>query len=166
MINYYEEFKGLKKDELILRLNESLLDACTHGDLDKIKYILTSPELEYHGDIHYKKDSPLSLAVFSRKLEIVKYLLSSPDLKEHANLHADGDNAFLCAAYYNHSDIVNYFIFDFKIEKSTSIVKDLADTPNIEQKINKLFEIRDLNQEINAELTEKDNKEKQKKAKL
>jgi ankyrin repeat protein len=166
MNDYYKEFEGLDKDDLILKLNEGLLDACAHGNLDKVKYVLTSSELDYHADIHYKKDSPLNLAVFSRQLEIVKYLLTSNDLKEHANIHADTDNAFMVAAYYNHTDIVNYFIFDLNIEKNENIKKELADTPNIEKRINKLFEIRDLSQEIRAEITEEENKVQNKKVKL
>jgi len=162
MNNYYEEFNGLIQKDL----NEKLIDACKDGELDKVKYLLTSPELKIHADIHDKLDSPLNLAVFANKIDVVKYLLTSDELKEHANLHADGDNAFVIAAYYDHSDIVNYLIFELNIEKTDAIKKELADTPTIEKRINKLFEIRDLKQEINIELNPKEIKNIKKPAKI
>ncbi len=162
MNTYYEEFNGLVQKDL----NEKLIEACQQGNLDKVRYLLISPKLKIHADIHYKLDSPLNIAVFNDKIDIVKYLLTSSELKEHADLHADEDNAFVVAAYYNCSDIVNYFIFELNIKKTESIKKHLADTPTIEKRINKLFDIRDLKKEINTELQSEDIKIKGKQIKI
>ena len=44
-----EQYKHMSKVEL----NNELLDACAKGNLDIVKYLLTSAELNEHADIHY-----------------------------------------------------------------------------------------------------------------
>lgn len=90
------------------QLNSHLEYACYSGNLDHVRYLLTSPELTEHADINYDNGNPLSTACYCGKFEVVKYLLTSPDLKESCNIHAANDDAIAFAARGGHLDIVKY----------------------------------------------------------
>ena len=85
-----EKYKKLNQKEL----NNQFIDACAQGQLEIIKYLLTSAELTEHADIHAENDLGFRSACLEGRLELVKYLLTSPDLKEHADIHADNDYGF------------------------------------------------------------------------
>lgn len=55
-------------------------------DLDNLKFLLTSRELKFNANIHYKKDECLKIAINHGKLEIVKYLLTSEELVDKPSL--------------------------------------------------------------------------------
>mgnify|MGYP003415881926 CR=1 FL=1 len=71
-------------------INKELIEACKNGDLDKVRYVLTSPELSVHADIHasvseesddndfikHLAEEPLFQAAKNGHLSIVKYLLA------------------------------------------------------------------------------------------
>ena len=76
------------------KLNKVFINSCQKGHLEIVKYLLTSPELKEHANIHAQDDLGFRLACNYGHLEIVKYLLTSPDLKEHADIHADNDYGF------------------------------------------------------------------------
>jgi ankyrin repeat protein len=96
------------------RLYEELMLACRTGDLDEVKYLLTSPELDEHATINiynYKDiSSPLTEACWNGHLEVVKYLLTSPELKEKADIHFKDDQALNFACYQGHLDVVKYLL--------------------------------------------------------
>ena len=73
-----EKYKKLNQEEL----NEQFIDACKNDDLDIVKYLLTSPELTEHADIHASNNLGFIKACFYGHLEVVKYLLTSHELKE------------------------------------------------------------------------------------
>ena len=72
--------------------NELLNWACRRGFLEIVKYLLTSPEVKHHADIHRYSDEPIKSACIFGHLDIVKYLLESPDLEDHANIYAEIDH--------------------------------------------------------------------------
>ena len=57
------------------QLNEVFIDSCENGYLEVVKYLLTSPNLKEHADIHADNDSGFSLACANGQLEIVKFLI-------------------------------------------------------------------------------------------
>lgn len=84
--------------------------ACSGGCLEAVEYLLTSPELEEHSDIHALDDKGLIEAASLGHLDIVQYLLTSPELKEHANIHAQKDQALEWACWQGHYEVVKYLL--------------------------------------------------------
>ena len=52
-----------------------VLWACYQGHLDVVKYLLTSPELTEHADIHARSDWGFIWACFHGHLEVIKCLI-------------------------------------------------------------------------------------------
>ena len=66
-----EKYKKLNQEEL----NEQFIDACKNDDLEVIKFLLTSPELKEHVDIHAKDNDGFRSACDQGRLEVVQYLI-------------------------------------------------------------------------------------------
>lgn len=145
---FYEEYGHLSKEEL----SDQLLGFCDIGQLKEVKYVLTSPELKEHADINYLDDAPLKWACYKNRLEVVKYLLTSNELKKHANISAENDEPFSLALQRGNINIIEYFIFDQNIPKSEHIIKHLNALPYFKEKIDKMFLVRDSNNQLNIEL--------------
>ena len=124
MINK-EQYQHLNKNEL----KNELLYACRYGYLDIVQYLLTSPDLKKHVDIHCKTPSgwdALIFACINGHLDIAQYLLTSPELKEHANIYHknnDGDNALMFACINGHLNIIQYLIIDMNMKKKKKTIK-------------------------------------------
>lgn len=93
----------------IFNLNSYFNSACLNADLSSIQYLLTSPELASHADIHHRDNIGLISAVLSGSLETVQYLLTSPDLIEHADTHTEGECAYQ-EACLSHIPIAEYLL--------------------------------------------------------
>jgi len=92
------------------QLNEAFLDACHEGNLDKVKFLLNSPELNNNANIHYQEDSGIHQACENGHLHILQYLLTSPELKEHADIHSKNDWVLTIACNEGFLDIVKYLL--------------------------------------------------------
>lgn len=90
---FYEEFKDLSQKEL----NHRYINACNQGNLEVIRYVLTSPELKHHADINTDNGFGLQAACEYGDLTIVKYLIHSPELKENIIINGNIDEGFLGA---------------------------------------------------------------------
>ena len=157
-----EKYKKLNQKEL----NEQFIDACAQGQLKVVKYLLTSPELKEHADIHDKDDEGFIWACYQGHLEVVKYLLTSPELNEHADIHAENDEGFICACAQGYLEVIKYLIIDMNIDKKNYIetyLNENKDNKYVQQAI-ELFNTRDLHHQLNENI--KDNKEKVKKVKI
>jgi ankyrin repeat protein len=119
------------KDKSVEKLNELFIASCVDGNLEDIKYLLTTSELKGNVDIHCDNDAGIRLACANGYMEIIKYLLKSPELKEHANIHADNDMAFLNACFRGKFEVVKYLLTSPEIE----------DRPNIHAMKDRAFEI-------------------------
>jgi len=58
-----------------VKLNRVFCQACSKGDLNEIKYILTEPELEKKIDIHRNNDVAFLWALAGLKIKIIKYFI-------------------------------------------------------------------------------------------
>ena len=157
-----EKYKKLNKK----KLNDQFFDACRDGHLEVVKYLLTSPELKKHADIHAKDDLGFIWACRYGRLEVVKYLLTSAELTEHADIHAKDDWGFIWACENGHLEVVKCLIIDMNIDKTTYIEEYLnenKDNKYVQQAI-ELFNTRYLHHQLNENI--KDNKEKVKKMKI
>jgi ankyrin repeat protein len=110
MIELYEAYKDLHQDEL----NKSLLQACKHGWLDKVKYLLTSPELSNHADINVKymniHSYPFISAAKEGHLDIVKYLINDDSLKDKLDIKTNEGAAFGYACYQGQLHVAQYLL--------------------------------------------------------
>lgn len=84
----YNKFGKLSKSALT---QEFVID-CEYGNLDAVKYLLTSPELQTHANLKYNNDVGFRFACYKGHLDIVKFLLTSSELLEKPNINAGHDN--------------------------------------------------------------------------
>lgn len=95
-------------------INTEFIIACKQGNLEKVRYCLTSPEIEIHADIHHTvanfSDYALKTACTHGFLDIVQYLLTSAELTEHANISSENNQALKAACSNGHLDIVDFLL--------------------------------------------------------
>jgi ankyrin repeat protein len=113
----YEEYKELEQEEI----DKSFLLACKYGHLDKVKYLLTSPEIFLHADINVKYMNtysyPLIFAAKEGHLDVVKYLLEDPDIDIKTNNGA----AFCYACHQGQLQIAKYLLSNQKYRNNVSL---------------------------------------------
>lgn len=111
-----------------------LMQDCKEGNINTVKYYLTSPLLKNKPNINsvneiykYNFYTPLMMAIEGNHIEIVKYLLCSSELKKHANINQVcfdsrpewGACALSIAASKGANDMVNFLLnSDDLIEKA------------------------------------------------
>lgn len=75
-----EQYQHMSQNEL----NAKLLNACFWGHLEVVQYLLTSPELKEHADIHYKNDvgmNALKVVCVWGRLDVVQYVVIDMNTK-------------------------------------------------------------------------------------
>jgi hypothetical protein len=151
MNSLYAKFKNLNENEL----NVALFTSCRCGNLEEVKYLLTSSELDFHANPQSYSHAGFNLACSEGHLEVVQYLLTSPELKLHANIHANEHDyvhtPFVHAVKQPH--VLYYFILELNIERKIYIDEYLHYFPN--ENIVSLFEIRELNKNKDKEHSSK-----------
>lgn len=108
-------------------LHFEFIHACEYGYMEDVRYLLTSPELKYHADIHTMEDFGFRLACSNGHLPIVEYLISSPELTEHANVHIRHDYGFRYACEHERYDTTAYLFQVFEAEqypKTATLLKN------------------------------------------
>lgn len=100
----------IDRDDPQDKINQEFLVACSNGDLEQVRHLLTSPILNFRANIHYQDDDGLTRACEHGHIHIVKYLLSSPELKEHIDFTSYNYLGFVIACENNNVDLVKYFI--------------------------------------------------------
>lgn len=158
MVKYISNLPYIKSNiGYFINENSPLVCASSDGQLDVLKYFLTSVDF----DLTPMYPSLLSIAFFNKQKPIMEYLLYSPELKKHANIHHNKDQIFRDACVRD-LDMVQYLIFDLNIEKTKRIDTFLThlklNPPNQVKEIIEMFEKRELAESLQNELT-RDNKE-------
>lgn len=133
-------------------------------NLESVQYLLTSPELKFHPDFNFNHNNALYESLVVERIDIVSYLLTSPELEKHPFIHDNDDICFTNMCSIEKYSVIEYLIFDYGIEKTSAITQFLKDWPN--PLVENMFKKRDLNQELNKELTQKHNQSDKKKNKL
>ena len=81
------------------QLNEVFIDSCAYGYLEVVKYLLTSPDLKEHANIHADNDEGFRLACANEHLEKVKYLILDMSIEKTKHienyLNKNQDNKFV-----------------------------------------------------------------------
>jgi hypothetical protein len=80
--------------DLQFNINLAFKVSANSGLFNKVKYLLTSPDLEIHADIHFDDDCAMESACCWGYGYLVEYFLHSEDLKEHLKLPQDMRFAF------------------------------------------------------------------------
>jgi len=104
------ELFDLYKNSSIEGLSSALGEACISGNLSEIKFLLTSPLLSIHANIHHYSENALFHACDNEHLDVIHYLLTSPELNEHADIHADDAICFTLACEYNRINVIKYLL--------------------------------------------------------
>lgn len=129
-------------------INVAFLWACVYRKVSLVSYLLTSPELPIHADIHTNNDEAIFNVTEMGCTFMIEFLLTSPELKEHIDItplldeiienmvanfvkedydyHPSGDaNAF--TINQDIVDSLNYLIFDYNINPSDNIIQSLKE---------------------------------------
>lgn len=137
-------------------INERFHAACSLGNLDLVRYLLTSKEIPIKAQINYDDGQAIISACSNGYIKIVDYLLTSSELEEKINVHNRHDYLFRIAHLHKKLDILEYLIFDFGITETKIIKRYVEQDP----KTIKMFINRDLNKELDV------SKQKQKYSKI
>ena len=150
------EYKKLNKDGL----NKVFINACYLGQIDVIKYVLSSKDLKEHANIHTDNDDGFKVACGKGYLDVVKYLLSSKELKDKIDIHTNEDIGFRHSCVCQHFDILKYFILEAGIEKTKKITDFLAVNKSEEfiKTISEMFVVRELKKDLSDSLCKGKNK--------
>lgn len=113
-------FKGYKNKQFFL---DEGLASSTHQGIDVMHYLLTSPDLPLHANIHENEDRPLRLAIKRGTFEQVEFLCCSPLLKEHANINGTWEscNAFLNACEEGTLECVQFLLTSPKLKEPANL---------------------------------------------
>jgi hypothetical protein len=136
----------------ISKISENLLNtACVKGDLEMIQYLIKSPNINNYYKLNITQ-SHLELAYGNNNLDLTKMLLMHKDYNQNIDIHANDDSAFTTAIINTNFDLLNVLIFDYGIKLTTKI-KSLLEEYDTDGQIKKLFDMREINKELNDEIS-------------
>jgi ankyrin repeat protein len=104
--SYYEQYH----DATINQLNLALHTACKNNDIELVKFLLTSHELENHANIFSIELTGFQWACYVGNIELVKYFVSSTELEKNIDISSDEYGGLTSACLGGHLDIVQYFL--------------------------------------------------------
>ena len=93
------------------QLNEVFIDSCENGYLEVVKYLLTSPDLKEHADIHARSDDGFRSACRNGHLEVIKYLIIDMNIEKthyietYLNKNKDNENVQQAIELFNTRDL-------------------------------------------------------------
>ena len=125
------------KDKIDIHLgNDSFLaEASSNGNLEIVRYLLTSTDLKEHSNIRANHGYAFNLACRYGHLDVVKYLTASPELNKHVNIFEANNYALQLACQHNQVEIVRYLL--------TS--NELNNHPDILDKSHSSFQLASIN---------------------
>ena len=100
-----------------------LEEAVLGGQLEVVKFLTSSKDLAYHADIHANKDIALVNACRANRLNIVQYLLTSPDLSSHCNIHTLSDAPIREACISGYPELVQYLLDNYDLNINNNLYK-------------------------------------------
>jgi len=151
MNNLYEKFK----DYSYVSISSALSQASENGDLETVKYLLTTQDLTPYFNIIHDTNKLLLNACINGQLEIVQFLLTSPELEKKAKLEYKDHKAFTKACESGNLELIRFFIVDLDYEKNKEVQQILSKIDsNIAKQAENMFELRIINHELKDNLTD------------
>lgn len=127
--------------------------ACRHGNLEKVKYFLHSPEVETHAQIRENNYEGYYSACFRGHKKLIQYFLTNSELIEKCHIYTRNYEPFI--TFCNSSwDLAYSLIIELPME-SIYEIKDLLDRPNKLinwQEINKLVSLKILYEKLDNDI--------------
>lgn len=114
--------------------NYIIILASLYGQLETVKEIVQSSDIDINSCIDICKMNPLIAAAKNGHLDIVKYLLTSTDLKIPINIHnkdIDGWDALISACRNEHLEVVKYLLTSNDIEENSDMYVRVPNYHNI-----------------------------------
>lgn len=143
-----------KKEYLGHIFNTAASISAWNDNLDAIKYFISSDALISSETVEYIDINPhatlVQFACNHNNVEILHYLITGVGVKYKLNIHDDNDKLFIHVCNNNQINVAKYLIFDQHMKKTTHISDYLLRFPNAN--IEKMFELRDLNESLVVEL--------------
>jgi hypothetical protein len=128
----------------------ALILACNGGHINVVEYLLNLPAYGRE-NIQYS----LFNACEARQIKLVNFLITSDTIPSKANIHHNEDEILYHALNAENSVLLKYLIFDLQIELPEKLKLYLSNTPNTFYiQVRQWFENRNLNSELNNELSE------------
>ena len=127
--------------------------ACANNCIRVLDFLFKEPKIEHEMDFAIRSNEILKLACAYSDLNTIKFILHYPEFQNKINIHVEQDNPFSLLINNRKEDVIEYFIFELKINKTEDISNLLEKKKRLD--IEKMFETRDLKNELNFEL--KDN---------
>jgi hypothetical protein len=157
----YEKLKAMNPEYL----DKEFMKACKSGDINAVKYMLTSSDLNYHPSIN---DEVLDWVCTYNKVDILHYILP---FDKRTDIEERNDDLFYYANFNWSEDVLRYLIFDLNIPKTEKIEKhikghDDVAHKNLAEKIHSWFKMREWNKEVTSGLEPSKDNEKIKKIKI
>lgn len=101
----------LRTTHLNLDVSKALTYGCLGGNLELVRYVLTSPDLPIHANIHERKDISLFWAVSASQKDIFDYLCFSPEISEHIDINLHKDKLFLLCCMREQLDFAKHIAY-------------------------------------------------------
>ena len=108
-----KEVKDKYREMNMYQINNRYVEACEKGDLEVVRYLLTSKNLKNKAEIDSPSDYGdigLTSACRYGHLDIVRYLLTSSELKIHADINRQEECALKYACVFGQLEIVQYLL--------------------------------------------------------
>ncbi len=164
MNRLYDKFK----DYSYVGISSALSQSIKEGDMETLTYLLTTQELTPHFNIIHDPNKLLLDACLHGQLEVVQFLLTSPELDKKAKLEYKDHKAFTKACESGNLELIRFFIIDLDYEKNKEVYKILSDhlDSDIVKQAENMFELRNINHDLRANLTDSEKINHTKKLKL
>lgn len=95
--------------------------ACEFGNLEIVRFLLTSELLIEKANIHIDEDKAFREACNAGHIEIVEYLACSPELKIHANIQTVNNWGFKYACAKDSVPVVDFLLESKKLKQNIDI---------------------------------------------
>lgn len=142
----YDTYKNFSYEDI----NLEFIKSCKEGNLEVVKFLLTTKNLPFNADISADRNQGLINSCLYNHLDVMQFLLKSPLLLIHADVHVSNEIIFKTACLYERNEQIIFLINEIQLPQSMEIVEYFKRWPN--SYAEKLFLQRDLHVELSPSL--------------
>jgi hypothetical protein len=140
------------KSSVIPKLSEKIFNTtCFKGNIDIFEYLINSSNITSYHQINVGQ-SHFELAYGNNNLELTQLILMNNQYNKNIDVHANNDKAFFTIIGNKDFELLNFLIFNYDIKITPHINSILEEFDNDGQ-IKKLFELREINKQLNKEIS-------------